>query len=201
MPKVIPAETCMLSICERVQTLEATVKALSDSVVKICTTNTKEPKPSYAAVVTAPREINGREMGNDKQQKHTSAQSHTSKTPRDNNSAIDDYEMVQRRRRERPPQNRRPPIKGTASSSKLRGAPEPSRDLFVYRVTKETVQDDLMEYLKDKHIQPRDIEKLSNTEAKFSSFRVEVKVSELDTLLDPNFWPEGVCVRRFYRKK
>ena len=44
----------------------------------------------------------------------------------------------------------------------------------------------------------RSIERVSSKNATFNSFRVEISVSDLSKVLDPEFWPTGVCVRRFY---
>ena len=48
---------------------------------------------------------------------------------------------------------------------------------------------------------PRVVTKVSHEESKFASFRVEVKASLLEAALDPESWPENVCVRRFWKKR
>ena len=92
-------------------------------------------------------------------------------------------------------------VTGTAASSKLKGAPEPSRDMFVYRVVKNTSVESLTEYIAEKGIIARDVTKVSNAEAKFDSFRVEIQISDVYTMMTPEFWPNGICVRRFYPRK
>jgi hypothetical protein len=96
---------------------------------------------------------------------------------------------------------RKTTIRGTRAGSNIRikGAPEPSRDVFVYRVDKGTT--DIEDFLTDNGINSRSVIIVSNNEARFSSFKVEVKVSELEKLLDPEFWPDGICVRRFYKPR
>ena len=38
---------------------------------------------------------------------------------------------------------------------------------------------------------------VSNNEAKNSSFKLTVPVSEFDKLFDSSVWPEGISIRRF----
>ena len=92
-------------------------------------------------------------------------------------------------------------VTGARDSSKLRGAPVPSRDLFIYRVAKDTDVNDLTEYMKEAGVDPRCVTKVSKSEAKFDSFKVEVKVTDMETALEEDFWPVGICARRFYKPK
>lgn len=101
-----------------------------------------------------------------------------------------------------PPKRRRPrpkPITGTGSSlGSLKGAPEPSRDIFVYRIMSEVTDDELTKYIDDQGVPVKSVELKSNAEALFKSYRVEVTKSCLQKVLVPEFWPEGVCVRRYF---
>ena len=110
-------------------------------------------------------------------------------------------EQSQRRRRKN--RDTRKTVTGSslAYAGKLTGAPEPSRDIFVYRTIKGTQEQDIHEYLESKNVDPRTISEVSNEDAKFSSFKVELKVSDIDTVLKADFWPQGICVRRFYRPR
>ena len=42
---------------------------------------------------------------------------------------------------------------------------------------------------------------MSKPESQFNSCKLSVPVSEFEALFDPDLWPEGVCVRRFWGKK
>ena len=92
-------------------------------------------------------------------------------------------------------------VTGTSASNTLQGALEPSRDLCVYRTVKKTEGKDISSYLCSKGIKERSVTKLSKAESKFASFKVEVQVSDMNSLLDSDFWPEGICVRRYFRPK
>ncbi len=43
-------------------------------------------------------------------------------------------------------------------------------------------------------------EKISHSDAQMQSFKVTVNTDDFDTVMDQNFWPEGVRCRRFYSK-
>jgi hypothetical protein len=47
----------------------------------------------------------------------------------------------------------------------------------------------------------REIKRISKDEARFKSFKVTISRPDLPRVLQPDFWPEGVCVRRFYDRK
>ena len=79
-------------------------------------------------------------------------------------------------------------VTGARNSSKLRGAPVPSRDLFIYRVAKDTDVNVLTEYMKEAGVDPRCVTKLSKSEAIFDSFKTEVKLTDMATALEEDFW-------------
>lgn len=91
-------------------------------------------------------------------------------------------------------------IKGQANlstSSGFKGAPEPQRELFIFRVHPETETDELREYIINNKFSVRDLECVSNPNAKFKSFRLAVPASEFKNLFDEGLWPSGVRVRKY----
>ena len=40
-----------------------------------------------------------------------------------------------------------------------------------------------------------------NDDALFNSFKVDIKMSDMAEVLDADFWPIGIHVRRFYKPK
>lgn len=84
--------------------------------------------------------------------------------------------------------------------SNLVAAPEPARDIFIYRLMKTTEADDLIKYMTDNGIPPLDVKKVSHKDSKFASFRVQVRALLVKDVLHPDSWPENVCVRRFWQK-
>ena len=70
-------------------------------------------------------------------------------------------------------------ITGNSSSKpgNFKGAPEPSRDLFVYRVDNETTASQIKNHLTDHGFNVRDISCVSNALSKYKSFRLTVSIS------------------------
>ena len=118
----------------------------------------------------------------------------------DENHDSEGYQEVKPRRRPR----RRVIVTGTrseGSSKSFTGAPEPSRDLFIYRVSPEANVDDIKEFISTDGVVVRDLIKKSSPESRFQSYRLTVKQSDEKRLLDEAFWPEGVRVRRYWIKR
>ena len=107
-----------------------------------------------------------------------------------NNSRQNDGFVTQKRRRPR-----KPPVRGNANTQgPLKGAPEPSRDIFVYRVLPETDETMVGKYMFDSNVVIREIKRISKDEARFKSFKVTITRPDLPKVLKPDFFPEGVCV-------
>jgi hypothetical protein len=83
----------------------------------------------------------------------------------------------------------------------LKAAPEPCRDVFVFRTDKTTTVESLKNYLTEAGVLVRDIVLLSHSDAVYSSFKVTVPISQLEKTMDPNIWPQGIGIRRFWNKK
>ena len=97
---------------------------------------------------------------------------------------------------------RRNIVTGKATSNNfLKGAPEPSRDIFVYRADKSTTVDMIQSHLIEKGIMPVNSVCVSNPDAKFKSFKISVPVSQCNAMFNPDIWPEGIRIRRFYHPK
>ncbi len=88
-----------------------------------------------------------------------------------------------------------------ANTEQFKGAPEPSRDIFVYRVMKDTPQAEIEKYITDNNINIRSIDKVSNIFARYDSFKVVLKLSDMETVLNSEFWPEGVSARRYFNPR
>ena len=89
---------------------------------------------------------------------------------------------------------------GTGSHNRLQGAPEPSRDLFVYRTRENTVEADLVAFFKDKEIEPSVVERVVSSKhtLKFPCFRVKLALSDAKIARQSTFWPRGVYVRKYF---
>ena len=88
-------------------------------------------------------------------------------------------------------------ITGNKASGKFKGAPEPCRDLFIYRVDNATQTDDLAAHLDDNNFHIQNIACVSHPNSKSKSFRVTLPLSEFSYAFDESLWPSGVRVRKY----
>ena len=88
-------------------------------------------------------------------------------------------------------------VTGKATTGRIRGAPPPSRDIFVYRLNSDTVDDDMLAYLHDNSVDVRDLICMSHEDSKFKSYKVTVSVTDMNRVFNEDFWPSGVRVRKF----
>ena len=91
-------------------------------------------------------------------------------------------------------------LTGTAASSDTFMAARNSnsvRELFVSWVSKEVKPDDLKNYVKSKGFTVLNVKCVSHNEAKNSSIKLTLPVSEFDQLSDSSVWPEGISIPRF----
>lgn len=79
----------------------------------------------------------------------------------------------------------------------FKGAPEPKRDLFIYRVDASTECEHIRNHVVDQDIVVHNIERLSHESSMFRSFKLTVGVSDYKRLLSDDIWPTGVRVRKY----
>jgi len=79
----------------------------------------------------------------------------------------------------------------------FKGAPEPDRSLFIYRVAPHVDTKDITEYLGNKAITVKNLECISHACAKFKSFKLEVPISEYPLLFNEDLWPHNVSIRKY----
>ena len=89
-------------------------------------------------------------------------------------------------------------MSGSAKDAKgLRSTPRPSRDFFVYRVHKDDGEKQLQDYLIGKKVEVVSLLKISHNNAKFNSFHLVISKNHAPTVLDSNFWPSGINIRKW----
>ena len=87
-----------------------------------------------------------------------------------------------------------------APNGSLRGAPQ-TLDIFMFRCDKGTNCDRVKKYIEENSTKVIDIECVSSENARYRSFHVSVPRDSHDKVMDGEFWPEGVGVRYFKRRK
>lgn len=88
-------------------------------------------------------------------------------------------------------------VQGSRAAGSIRGAPEPRRDAFIYRVVSETTTEMMRQHISDMGVNIDSINCVSNPNAKFKSFKVTTAVSNFKELFKPEMWPSGICVRKY----
>lgn len=109
----------------------------------------------------------------------------------------DDYTLVTRKKVNK----NRNVIMGSKSDCVIKGAPEPNRDLFIFRLDAETTEDKLRSFISDKGFKVNELELKSNEKAKYKSYRLRVPKSQFSRLFDENMWPAGVGIRKYFAPK
>lgn len=189
IPSTRKAEVCNDIVLERLARLEGRMEAMEKTSQRTPSANPKHYSKVVASAA-ASDDTTVKQAPSDNRSNAVSRQSPTHESSPDN----DGFTTQGRRRRQK-----KPPIRGNAPSlGSLKGAPEPSRDIFVYRLLPEIDESMVGKHMLDSNVQVRDIKQMSKEESRFKSFQITVTRPDLPKVLKPNFWPEGVCVRRFF---
>lgn len=87
--------------------------------------------------------------------------------------------------------------KSSSQFGSFKGAPEPSRDLFLFRVDQASDVSDIKTFLLSKQVEIRSLSCASHDDAKFKSFKLTVGITDFNRVFSDSFWPSGVRIRRF----
>ena len=183
VPRAPPTEGVNFALLTRVARLEEKMEAMERKPVRSDPT----AKPRRPTSVAAPSYSMNTASGGETLVKSVDEQV--------DDTDDDGFIKPKRRRRKRP-------VVGRANcEGPLMGAPEPSRDIFVYRVLPATPTEAVTQYLDKEKVTVREIKQVSKETALYKSFRIKIPSSELSKVLSPDFWPAGICVRRFFTPK
>ena len=101
------------------------------------------------------------------------------------------------------PQRKNSSVLGTrkvSASAGLSSAPR-SLDVFVSRCVPGTISDNIVAFCSNDGVVIEKCELLKTKITSCESFKVTVRASDRDKLLDPAFWPEGIVARKFFEAK
>ncbi len=107
----------------------------------------------------------------------------------------DDYRYTSEQMRRQVRRNRG--ICGTGASARIRGAPRPKWHMFVYKVTPDTDDDEMKQYIELLSVNILDLVRVSHDESVYKSYKLTVYPEDYKKLYSPNVWPDGVCVKRY----
>ena len=114
------------------------------------------------------------------------------------------YQNKYGKKEKRLAKHRRKVITGNARTDQnhFREAPEPGRDLFIYRILKDSSVKGLKDLVERQNVEVRSIECISNPNALYKSFKLTVPKSQLETIFNETFpWPSGVRVRKSFNMR
>ena len=93
--------------------------------------------------------------------------------------------------------------KRVTENSGLRG-PSPNRifDIYIGKCWKNTVEKNIIDYCKEEcNIDVKSVSALETRSQYYKSFKISVPLLDRDFLLNPNIWPQGIIVRKFFKPK
>lgn len=216
MPKWGPEEISLFSIAERVSQLESELVLVKTSVNNINSTN-------HCLNSNIPKEIH-----NDNQIQHIPVQASISMTnhkpmsysgvaakpppTRINEqntkyptSAIITNSSIrptpdQQNKKGTNSKTRPKPIVGKKITNTIRGESRKT-DIFLYRITHDTDDEEIKKLFKDANIPVFNLEKVSHDEAKMKSYKVTISLSDFDKVANDDFLPQDVMCRRFFKPR
>ena len=97
----------------------------------------------------------------------------------------------------------RPVPAASGSTSKVFGAPPPSRHFVLERVMKEVTDEDIKAYINNKNgeLEVRSLECMSHESSRYKKFKIEISVEDCKIIYAPDFWPWGTRIRPFFRRR
>lgn len=88
-------------------------------------------------------------------------------------------------------------IFGTKSNCKFAGAPR-LFDVYIGRCNMDTRSDNIIEHCEEAGIKPIKCDTLPTKSEYYCSFKLTVNASSRESLMTPDFWPDGIVARKFY---
>ena len=86
-------------------------------------------------------------------------------------------------------------------SDRVQGASPPSRYLVIERVSNVTTEIDLKDHINSKGVCVRSLSLMSHIDAKHQTFKLEISKNYIRKVYNPNFWPSGINIRRYFPPK
>ena len=108
----------------------------------------------------------------------------------------DGFTEANRKRKGKRPRKDR--VMGALTSCKLKGAPLPTRDIYVGRLLSHYDAKDIEDHASAEGLQCLEVERLSSASAPYASFRIRVCLSEEKRAFSSHMWPTGAVIGKFY---
>ena len=74
-------------------------------------------------------------------------------------------------------------------------------EVFITRLSPDTENFQIAEFLKKDHNIDTVVERLTTRYDSYSSFKIKTTTEHIKTVMNPETWPEGVLIRKFFNPK
>lgn len=92
-------------------------------------------------------------------------------------------------------------IVGTSVCGSLRAIKTKLVSVFASRFSPDVDSETLTCYLKDKLHRDVTCQKIDSVQKRYSSFKITAECEKVEEMYDPEIWPDGIFVRRFYEAR
>ena len=73
--------------------------------------------------------------------------------------------------------------------------------LYVGNIEVNANTDDIKAYIENQNVKVVELEDIARKHNRFKSLRLVIRKKDFDLIKNPDFWPEGIIVRKFFRKQ
>ena len=119
---------------------------------------------------------------------------HSSSNISISNEIPGDWKQPRRSQRRRPHVNE---ICGVRNGSKIKGAPRPRWNMFISKVSKETDDKEMKNFIELLQVTVLELVRVSHDDSVYKSFKLTVYPEDYKKIYDPHLWPAGVCIRKY----
>ncbi len=98
------------------------------------------------------------------------------------------------------PRPRPKAVYGIRQSTLLRAGPR-RHEIFIFNVDQDVKEDSIREFLTGEGVKVHDLECKSREGAWTKSYRVTVELNDINTLYQPDFWPDGIGCKRYWPRR
>ena len=125
-----------------------------------------------------------------------------SKEPEKDQSERNEWEMTREQRLKiRREKRRKETVVGKRENNSVVKSGQKHIKVFVFRVHPDESEESIKSFISSEGVEVVGITQVSNENAFMKSFKVTINFEDMSKVLDEDFWPMGICCRKFYEKR
>ena len=195
-------ETQVVKMSNNVNNIDKEVKSQKDSFSDALKSSLSQIKKNISNGNNTVATNNGSHRNNFSVQ---NADNQFSNNPQNNNLVNNEWSVVGENKRKKKALlgTARPVAAASGSTSKVFGAPPPSRHFVLERILNEITEEDIKSYINNKNgsLEVRSLECMSHESSRYKKFKLEISVEDCQIVYAPDFWPFGTRIRPFFRRR